>query len=146
MIATRSNSQVLNRFQRGSAGISSLVFSAGIDGAEQGPHLIVGGGKFRTAADDAHLLYAISIIVFLACRSNGLIVFFCYAGTIIDDSGLYETKSVRDPTIKIEREYVGYDLDGPAKARLVAGGPALVAISKEGGILRFSSNLGISSA
>ncbi|KAF8929427.1 hypothetical protein BGZ58_008951, partial [Dissophora ornata] len=94
----RKTDQVLNRFQRGSAGISSLVFSAGIDAAEQGPHLIVGG----------------------------------------DDSGLYETKSVKGPTIELEREYVGYDLDGPAQARLVAGGPGLVAISKEGGLLRFS--------
>ncbi|KAI8594868.1 WD40-repeat-containing domain protein [Dissophora ornata] len=102
----RKTDQVLNRFQRGSAGISSLVFSAGIDAAEQGPHLIVGG----------------------------------------DDSGLYETKSVKGPTIELEREYVGYDLDGPAQARLVAGGPGLVAISKEGGLLRFSSKLGTSSA
>ncbi|KAG0362395.1 Proteasomal ATPase-associated factor 1 [Gamsiella multidivaricata] len=101
----RQSEQVLSRFQRGSAGISSLALSAPKDSVGQGPHLLVG----------------------------------------CDDSGLYETKSLRDPRIEIEREYVGYDLDGPAHIRVVAGGHGVVAISKEGGLLRFSGNLGLSS-
>ncbi|KAG0287842.1 hypothetical protein BGZ98_004459 [Dissophora globulifera] len=91
-----------SEFQRGAAGISSLVFSASEQPAEQGPNLIVG----------------------------------------CDDSGLYEIKRIRDPIMQVLREYVGFDLDGPAQARVVAGGPALMAISKEGGVLRFSGGLG----
>lgn len=64
----------------------------------------------------------------------------------IDDSGLYETKFAGDATIQIRREYVGYDLDGPCHARLVAGGPALTAITKDGGMLRFSGKLGVQQA
>jgi hypothetical protein len=44
--------------------------------------------------------------------------------------------------VQVLREYVGYDLDGPTRARVVGRGPALVAISKEGGLLRFSGTLG----
>ncbi|KAF9189495.1 Proteasomal ATPase-associated factor 1 [Haplosporangium sp. Z 767] len=58
-----------------------------------------------------------------------------------DDSSLYETKSLNQATIDIQREYAGYDLDGPCHARLIRGGPGLVSISKEGGLLRFPSNL-----
>lgn len=59
----------------------------------------------------------------------------------VDDSGLYETSSVTDALIQVRREYVGYDLDGPCRVRLVGGGPGLVSASKEGGILRFSKTL-----
>ncbi|KAF9991876.1 hypothetical protein BGZ79_003876, partial [Entomortierella chlamydospora] len=38
----RKSDQVLTRFQRGSAGISSLLFSPSRDTSDQGPHLIVG--------------------------------------------------------------------------------------------------------
>lgn len=62
---------------------------------------------------------------------------------VIDDSGVYETKPIQgETTLQVLREYVGYDLDGPARARVVGHGPALVAISKEGGLLRFSGTLG----
>lgn len=61
----------------------------------------------------------------------------------IEDSGLYETKFIREPNVQVEREYVGFDLDGPAHARPVAGGPAVVAVSKEGGLLRFPEHLGV---
>ena len=62
---------------------------------------------------------------------------------MIDDSGVYETKPIQgETTVQVLREYVGYDLDGPARARVVGQGPALVAISKEGGLLRFSGTLG----
>ncbi|KAG0367931.1 Proteasomal ATPase-associated factor 1 [Mortierella sp. AD032] len=101
----RKTDQVLNRFQRGTAGISSIVFSGSSSSSsgQNGPGLIIG----------------------------------------CDDSGVYETKPVQgETTIEILREYVGYDLDGPARARVVGGGPALVAISKEGGLLRFSGSLG----
>ncbi|KAF9574141.1 hypothetical protein BGW38_008350, partial [Lunasporangiospora selenospora] len=60
-----------------------------------------------------------------------------------DDSGLYETGSTRDNSIQVVREYVGFDLDGPCRARLVAGGPAVVAASKDGGMLKYSANLGV---
>ncbi|KAF9931544.1 hypothetical protein BGZ65_004856 [Modicella reniformis] len=96
-----SSSQVLNRFQRSSAGISSLVFRVPKDSANQEPHLIVG----------------------------------------CEDSGMYETKSMEDSTVQVAREYVGFDLDGPAHARPIAGGPALVGVSKEGGLLRFSGSV-----
>ncbi|KAG0272762.1 Proteasomal ATPase-associated factor 1 [Linnemannia exigua] len=101
----RKTDQVLNRFQRGTAGISSIVFSSSSSSSsgQNGPGLIIG----------------------------------------CDDSGIYETKPIRGETsVEILREYVGYDLDGPARARVVGGGPALVAISKEGGLLRFSGSLG----
>ncbi|KAF9116968.1 Proteasomal ATPase-associated factor 1 [Mortierella sp. AM989] len=101
----KSDSQVLTRFHRGSAGISSLQFSPSKDPSDQEPHLIVG----------------------------------------CDDSSLYEAKAFREPNVKIQREYVGYDLDGPAHARLVDDGPSLVSVSKEGGLLRFSGNLGVRS-
>ncbi|KAG0259823.1 Proteasomal ATPase-associated factor 1 [Mortierella polycephala] len=103
----RKPEHVLHRFQHGSAGICSLVFSEVKDGSDQGPHLIVGSGIPMTTYD----------------------------------SGLYETKSLNRATIDIQREYVGYDLDGPCHARLIRRGPGLVSISKEGGLLRFSSNL-----
>ncbi|KAG0278836.1 Proteasomal ATPase-associated factor 1 [Linnemannia gamsii] len=86
----------------------------------------------------------ISSIVFsgssssLAAGQNG-------PGLIIgcDDSGVYETQQIQgETTVQLLREYVGYDLDGPARVRVVGGGPALVAISKEGGLLRFSGALG----
>ncbi|KAF9361255.1 Proteasomal ATPase-associated factor 1 [Mortierella sp. AD094] len=102
----RKSDQVLTRFQRGSAGISSLLFSPSRDTSDQGPHLIVG----------------------------------------CDDSGLYEVKAIREPNVKVQREYVGYDLDGPVHVRLVAEGPSLVSVSKEGGLLRFSGNLGVRSS
>ncbi|KAK3811991.1 MAG: WD40-repeat-containing domain protein [Benniella sp.] len=102
----RKVDQVVSRFQRSSAGISSLGFNIPKDSVSQEPHLIIG----------------------------------------CDDSGLYEAKSIRDTTAEIVREYVGFDLDGPAHARAVAGGPAVVAISKEGGLLRFPGNLGVRSA
>ncbi|KAF9895678.1 hypothetical protein BX616_009086 [Lobosporangium transversale] len=93
-------SEMLNRFQHSSAGISSLIFGPSIDSLEHGgPRLIVGS----------------------------------------DDSALYEIRSVRESIVQVEREYVGYDLDGPAHARLVGGGPAVIAVAKEGGLLRFGS-------
>ncbi|GJJ69971.1 proteasomal ATPase-associated factor 1 [Entomortierella parvispora] len=98
----RKFDQVLSRHQRGTAGVSSLLFSEAKDAAGETPHLIVG----------------------------------------CDDSGLYETKAAGDPAIQLRREYVGFDLDGPCHARLVAGGPALTAITKDGGLLRYSGNLG----
>ncbi|KAG0017413.1 Proteasomal ATPase-associated factor 1 [Podila clonocystis] len=55
--------------------------------------------------------------------------------------GLYETSSVTDALIQVRREYVGYDLDGPCRVRLIGGGPGLVSASKEGGVLRFSKTL-----
>ncbi|KAF9954222.1 Proteasomal ATPase-associated factor 1 [Mortierella alpina] len=98
----RKTDGVLNRFQRGTAGISSLVFTEPHGSSDHGPQLVVG----------------------------------------CDDSGLYETKSLREETIQVQREYVGYDLDGPCHARVVGGGKGLVAISKEGGMLRYSGKLG----
>ncbi|KAF9318957.1 hypothetical protein BG003_010261 [Podila horticola] len=78
----------------------------------------------------------ISSLVFKSSTENGLsLVVGC------DDSGLYETSSVTDALIQVRREYVGYDLDGPCRVRLVGGGPGLVSASKEGGILRFSKTL-----
>ncbi|KAG0052943.1 Proteasomal ATPase-associated factor 1 [Gryganskiella cystojenkinii] len=98
----RKGNQILSRHQRGTAGISSLIFTDAKDAPGEGPRLIVG----------------------------------------CDDSGLYETKFAGDSSVQIRREYVGYDLDGPCHARLVAGGPALSAAAKDGGLLRFSGNLG----
>ncbi|KAF9544288.1 Proteasomal ATPase-associated factor 1 [Mortierella hygrophila] len=105
----RKTDQVLNRFQRGTAGISSIVVSApsssssALSSGQNCPGLIIG----------------------------------------CDDSGVYETKPIQgETTVQVLREYVGYDLDGPARARVVGHGPALVAISKEGGLLRFSGTLG----
>lgn len=105
----RKTDQVLNRFQRGTAGIASIVFTApsssssALSSGQNGPGLIIG----------------------------------------CDDSGVYETKPIQgETTVQVLREYVGYDLDGPARARVVGHGPALVAISKEGGLLRFSGTLG----
>ncbi|KAG0207136.1 hypothetical protein BGX28_001567 [Mortierella sp. GBA30] len=92
-------------FQRGAAGISSLVFTKAKNASTLGPQLVVG----------------------------------------CDDSGLYETKPVQQDTIQVQREYVGFDLDGPCHARLVGGGPGLVAVSKEGGMLRYPGNLGVRS-
>ncbi|KAF9564994.1 hypothetical protein EC968_004293 [Mortierella alpina] len=98
----RKTDGVLNRFQRGTAGISSLAFTEPYEAPGHGPQLVVG----------------------------------------CDDSGLYETKSLREETIQVQREYVGYDLDGPCHARPIGGGRGLVAISKEGGMLRYSGKLG----
>ncbi|KAF9417670.1 hypothetical protein BGZ94_009905 [Podila epigama] len=78
----------------------------------------------------------ISSLVFKNTADNGLLL---VVGS--DDSGLYETTSVTDAEIRVRREYVGYDLDGPCQARLVGGGPGLVSASKEGGLLRFSKTL-----
>ncbi|KAG0300857.1 Proteasomal ATPase-associated factor 1 [Linnemannia gamsii] len=94
-------------FQRGTAGISSIVFSSpsssSLTSGQNGPGLIIG----------------------------------------CDDSGLYETQGIQgEAMVQVLREYVGYDLDGPTRARVVGRGPALVAISKEGGLLRFSGTLG----
>ncbi|KAF9099477.1 Proteasomal ATPase-associated factor 1 [Mortierella sp. AD031] len=97
----RKTDQVLNRFQRGTAGISSIVLSSASSG-QNGPGLIIG----------------------------------------CDDSGVYETQGIQGESIvQVQREYVGFDLDGPARARLVGRGPALVAVSKEGGLLRYSGTL-----
>ncbi|KAF9434866.1 Proteasomal ATPase-associated factor 1 [Entomortierella beljakovae] len=71
--------------------------------------------------------------------SEGVVEIF----DIRKSDGLYETKSMRDSVVNIQREYVGYDLDGPAHGRLIAGGPSLISVSKEGGLLRFPGTLGV---
>ncbi|KAF9396163.1 Proteasomal ATPase-associated factor 1 [Mortierella sp. AD011] len=73
--------------------------------------------------------------------SEGVVELF----DIRKSDGLYEVKDITEPNVKVQREYVGYDLDGPVHASLVAGGPSLVSVSKEGGLLRFSGNLGVRS-
>lgn len=128
----------MSRFQRSSAGISSLVFNVPRDSTSQEPHLIVGCGRFGGVVFH---VYAI-----LPSLSDSLILLFAGILVLIDDSGLYETKFITSPTVQVEREYVGFDLDGPAHARPVAGGPAVVAVSKEGGLLRFPGHLGVRSA
>ncbi|KAG0351920.1 Proteasomal ATPase-associated factor 1 [Podila minutissima] len=77
----------------------------------------------------------ISSLVFKRTEDSLSLVVGC------DDSGLYETSSVTDALIQVRREYVGYDLDGPCRVRLVGSGPGLVSASKEGGMLRFSKTL-----
>ncbi|KAG0270513.1 Cofactor of BRCA1 [Actinomortierella ambigua] len=57
-----------------------------------------------------------------------------------DDSGLYETTAAKKDSISVVREYVGFDLDGPCRARVVGHGPGVLYGTKEGGLLRLAAS------